>query len=106
LVISLGSDAALRSRGNWCFFEDVGVEGFLAFQDSVDQVEELGHDGSDDDYGGLAFVLEAFGEALQMGLKRMADMAGKTVLCGCGGCPSCSSGCAFCRWCRSGRCAA
>ena len=69
MVISLGSDAALRSRGNWCFFEDVGVEGFLAFQDSVDQVEELGHDGSDDDYGGLAFVLEAFGEGFADGVE-------------------------------------
>ena len=28
---SLGSDAALKSRGNLCFFEDVGVEGFFAF---------------------------------------------------------------------------
>jgi hypothetical protein len=27
----LGSDAALKSRGNLCFFEDVGVEGFFAF---------------------------------------------------------------------------
>jgi hypothetical protein len=26
-----GSDAALKSRGNLCFFEDVGVEGFFAF---------------------------------------------------------------------------
>jgi hypothetical protein len=28
---SLGSDAALKSRDNLCFFEDVGVEGFFAF---------------------------------------------------------------------------
>jgi hypothetical protein len=27
----LGSDAALKSRDNLCFFEDVGVEGFFAF---------------------------------------------------------------------------
>ena len=27
----MGSDAALKSRGNLCFFEDVGVEGFFAF---------------------------------------------------------------------------
>jgi hypothetical protein len=27
----LGSDAALKSRGNLCFFEDVGIEGFFAF---------------------------------------------------------------------------
>jgi hypothetical protein len=26
-----GSDAALKSRGNLCFFEDVGIEGFFAF---------------------------------------------------------------------------
>ena len=25
-----GSDAALKSRGNLCFFEDVGVAGFFA----------------------------------------------------------------------------
>jgi hypothetical protein len=30
-VASLGSDAALKSRDNLCFFEDVGVEGFFAF---------------------------------------------------------------------------
>ena len=30
-VSSLGSDAALKSRDNLCFFEDVGVEGFFAF---------------------------------------------------------------------------
>jgi len=36
--VPFGSDAALKSRGDWCFFEDVGVEGFLAFQDSVDQM--------------------------------------------------------------------
>jgi hypothetical protein len=30
-VYLLGSDAALKSRGNLCFFEDVGVEGFFAF---------------------------------------------------------------------------
>jgi hypothetical protein len=29
--VSLGSDAALKSRDNLCFFEDVGVEGFFAF---------------------------------------------------------------------------
>jgi hypothetical protein len=52
----------LESRGNWCFFEDVGVQVFWAFEDSVDQVEQLGHDGTDDDDGGFAFLLEAFGE--------------------------------------------
>jgi hypothetical protein len=30
-VWCLGSDAALKSRGNLCFFEDVWVEGFFAF---------------------------------------------------------------------------
>jgi hypothetical protein len=30
-VFSFGSDAALKSRDNLCFFEDVGVEGFFAF---------------------------------------------------------------------------
>jgi hypothetical protein len=30
-ILCFGSDAALKSRGNLCFFEDVGVEGFFAF---------------------------------------------------------------------------
>ena len=57
-----GSDAALKSRGYLCFFQDVGVEGFFAFQDSVDDVKELGHYGADDDDGGFAFLLETLGE--------------------------------------------
>jgi len=54
-----GSDAALKSRDNLCFFEDVGVEGFFAFQDSVNQVEELGHNRSHDIDGRFAFLFES-----------------------------------------------
>jgi hypothetical protein len=41
-------------------------------------VEELGHNGSDDDDGGFAFLLEAFGEALQMGLDRFPKVLTET----------------------------
>ena len=40
----------------------IGVEGFAGAEDAEDQMEELGHDGADDDDGLFAFGIEPFGE--------------------------------------------
>lgn len=53
----VGSDAALKSRGNFDFFMMVGVEGLAVLEHAVDDVQKLGHDGSYDDDWGLALCL-------------------------------------------------
>ena len=49
-------------------FEDVGIEGLLVFEHSEDEVQELVHDGTEDDDFGFSLFAEPFCESLADGV--------------------------------------